>query len=116
MARVQIPPALAQLKNARSYAEQNVALRTLKNETIGHVQKKEKWIELGILEPIVKVLALNRTPVQPNGKDSQTSSAPTRDLSEEQLARLQALELLGIFASGKDHEYIPLRPMYCGHQ
>lgn len=102
MARVQVQPVLAQLGNASSFAEQNVALRTIKNETIGHIQKKERWVELGALDPIVAVLATSRSPVQPNGKDIRGSSTPARDLSAEEFARLQALELLGIFASGED--------------
>jgi len=100
MARAQA--LLAQVRNPRCYADQTAALRALKNETVGHVQKKERWVELGVLEPIVKALAASRPPAKMNGKDSRANHAPPRPVSEEELARLQALELLAVFASGMD--------------
>ncbi len=92
---------LAQLRRASSYADQIAALRTLKNETIGHIQKKEKWVRLGALEPVVKVLVAARSPAKLNGKDSRAGHVAIRPLSEKELTRLQALELLAVFASGK---------------
>jgi len=101
MARVQLHPVLAQLRNSRSYADQLTALRTLKSETVGHVQKKESWVELGVLEPIVGLLQDNRTPAKSNGKSNSASPAAARPLSDDEVVRLQALEVLAIFASGR---------------
>lgn len=79
--------------------EQTAALRSLKNEVIGHVQKKEAWIKLGVLEPIVRTLASARSPGKLNGKDAGVP-LPERPLSEEESVRLQALQLVASFANG----------------
>lgn len=106
MARVQSPPILSQIRVARSYGEQSDALQALKNEIIGHVQKKEKWVEAGVLEPVVKILASSRTPAKLNGKESRSHVSPTRPLSEDETARLHALQLLASFANGETIHYI----------
>ncbi len=102
MARVNVPPLLSRLQSARCFADQIEALRSLKNETVGHVQQKEKWVRLGALELVVKVLVVARPPARLNGKDSRASHVPARPLTEEEQGRLQALELLAIFASGRE--------------
>ncbi|KAL1894541.1 hypothetical protein Sste5346_005776 [Sporothrix stenoceras] len=81
---------LENLRTAQSYTAQTQALQALKNETVGHVMKKEKWVELGVLLPIVKVILPERP--------SNWLAGDGREADD--LARLQALELLGIFASG----------------
>lgn len=100
MARIQSPSILAQIRSARSHSDQAAALRTLKNEIIGHSQKKGKWVELGVLDPVVKILSSNRSPAKLNGKESRTHVAHPRPLSEEESVRLQALQILASFASG----------------
>lgn len=99
MARLSNPPVLSQLSGARSYAEQTSALRALKNDVVGHAQKKEILAGLGALEPIVKILNAARTPAKVNGKDAR----PNGDagwMSEEEAVRLQALQILASFANG----------------
>ncbi|CAK7202923.1 hypothetical protein SEUCBS139899_005650 [Sporothrix eucalyptigena] len=103
---------LENLRAAQSYAAQTQALSALKNETVGHVMKKEKWVELGVLPAIFKVLLPERPANWPaddqpsssrtgNSHSRQPSSVtPPDNLPAGDLARLQALELLGIFASG----------------
>ena len=108
MARLQLHPVLAQLRNSRSYADQLSALRTLKSETVGHVQKKETWVQLGVLEPIVKLLEDNKAPAKLNGKNHGTGPFAMRPLNDDEVIRLQALEVLAIFASGRlSHDPIP---------
>ena len=112
---------LENLRTAQSYTAQIQALRALKNETVGHVMKKEKWVELGVLRPIVKVILPERPSnwLTVDGRGSSgsgeregsprsgsshirrpSSATPPDNLPADDLARLQALELLGIFASG----------------
>ncbi|KAK3387666.1 armadillo-type protein [Podospora didyma] len=110
MMGVSIPPIFAQLRNARSYLEQANALRALKNDTIGHSQRKEKWVEYGILEPLVKILYSSRSPARSNSKESLPGRAePPRALAHEELVRLLCLQLLASFASGGP-AYLP--PIY----
>lgn len=100
MARPQNSPILAQLRSAKTYPEQAAALQVLKNEVVGHIQKKEAWISLGVLEPIVLTLCSSRSPSKPNGKDARPQLA-WRPLADEDSVRQQALQLIASFASGK---------------
>ncbi|PFH61549.1 hypothetical protein XA68_17052 [Ophiocordyceps unilateralis] len=108
MARPQDSSILALLLSAKSYPEQAAALRMLKNQVIGHIQKKEAWVALGVLDPIVSTLSeSSRSPARHNGKDARSQFAiPT--LSDEETVRLQALELIASFASGGPAFLAPL--------
>ncbi|KAJ0165054.1 Uncharacterized protein CTA2_12481 [Colletotrichum tanaceti] len=99
MARLSNLPILSQLLSARGFAEQTSALRALKNDVVGHAQKKEMWAGLGALDPVVEILNAARSPVKFNGKDTRPSASP-RWVSEEETLRLQALQLLVSFANG----------------
>ncbi|KAM0199942.1 hypothetical protein ACHAPA_004314 [Fusarium lateritium] len=107
MARAHSHPILAQLRNARSLPEQTAALRALKNEVVGHVQRKEQWVGLGVLDPIVGALTSSRSPVKPNGKDSRVLLTQ-RPLTDEESVRLQALQLVASFANGGPAFLAPL--------
>ncbi|OAA70472.1 Armadillo-type fold domain containing protein [Cordyceps fumosorosea ARSEF 2679] len=99
MTRPQSSPILAQLRGAKTFSEQTAALRALKNEIVGHVQRKEEWVAVGVLEPIVRTLAATRSPLRANGRDTRQPAA-TRTLSDEESVKLQALQLIGSFAMG----------------
>lgn len=99
MARPQSPPILAQLRSAATIPEQAAALRALKNDIVGHVQKKEQWISFGVLEPIVMTILPERPHAKLNGK-GRNGPFCSRPLSEEDTAKLQALQLLASFAHG----------------
>jgi hypothetical protein len=101
MARIQSPPVLSQIRVARSYAEQAAALRALKDEIIGHVQRKEWWVQNGILESLVKILQNNaRPPPRSNGKDRSQIEQPGT-LAEDDTVRLLSLQLLASFTYGE---------------
>ncbi|XWW98610.1 hypothetical protein V2A60_006610 [Cordyceps javanica] len=99
MTRPQSSPILAQLRGAKTFPEQTAALQALKNEIVGHVQRKEEWVSVGVLEPIVRSLASARTNLKMNGKDIR-QPATMRPLSEEDSVKLQALQLVSSFANG----------------
>ncbi|POR31868.1 Armadillo repeat-containing protein 8 [Tolypocladium paradoxum] len=107
MARPQNSPVLAQLRSAKTYPEQTAALQVLKNEVVGHIQKKEEWIGLGVLDPIVITLSSSRSPSKPNGKDARTQLV-WRPLSDEDSVKLQALQLVASFANGGPAFLAPL--------
>jgi hypothetical protein len=109
MARVQTPPVLSQIRVARSYSEQATALRALKDEVVGHIQRKEWWVQNGILESLVKILQNNvRSPTRANGKEPGQIGQPV-PLSEEELVRLLSLQLIASFAYGG----LTLHPISC---
>ncbi|KAF3766239.1 hypothetical protein M406DRAFT_277069 [Cryphonectria parasitica EP155] len=94
---VALPTALF----SQDQSEQLSALRSLKNDIVGHAQKKEKWIEAGILEPLVKILNTSRAAVRPSRRDSRgyTQSSP-RSLTGDEAVRWQALQILASFSNG----------------
>lgn len=84
--------------------EQLSALRSLKNDIVGHVQKKERWIEKGVLEPIVRILLTSRPAAKPSRIDSRgPAQLSPRLLTAEESIRLQALQILASFANGNGH-------------
>lgn len=92
-------PLLAYIRNAGSYSEQATALRSLKNDIVGHAQKKEAWLVQGALEPVVALLqASGSSSKAATGKPGRQTDAHA--LNEEENVRLQALQVLGSFASG----------------
>lgn len=99
MARPQTSPILAQLRSAKTFPEQTAALKALKNEIVGHAQKKGEWIGVGVLDPIVRTLSSGRAPSKLNGKDA-FDVPDFRPLSEEDAVKLQALQLIASFANG----------------
>lgn len=99
MAQSAESPILAQLRAAKTYPDQTAALRALKNEIVGHIQKKEAWISLGVLQPIVRTLSTDPSPNEHNTKDFRLLSS-TVPLSDEDDVKLQALQLVASFANG----------------
>lgn len=92
-------PILAQILHPRTPAEQIIALRALKNEVIGHQQRKETWVGLGILEPIVRASTSKAS--RQNEKSCQEQTWDAGILREEETLRLQALSIIGSLAYGK---------------
>ncbi|PLB45425.1 armadillo repeat protein [Aspergillus steynii IBT 23096] len=105
MTRASTPPVLLQLQTADSPSSQAAALRTLKNETIGHDQRKEAWIRWGIVPTLAKLLAS-----RPSGDKTSTTiseingTASDRDLahpkSEADDVCLQAIIVIGSLVQG----------------
>ncbi|KAI1388779.1 ARM repeat-containing protein [Hypoxylon trugodes] len=77
-----------------SAPEQIAALGFLKNEVIGHIQKKEDWVQHGVLRAIVRIIAPDA--LETDGKDRRQ---PFLTLPDEDNAKLQALQLLASFAN-----------------
>ena len=88
------------LRASRSCSEQIAALQSLKNEITGHTQKKERYVEQGILDQIVRLLQASRSAHDQTRKERRGSISPKRSLSDEEEIRLQALQLLSLIANG----------------
>jgi hypothetical protein len=91
-------PWVAQIRNSRNTAEQVEVLRALKNEIVGHPPQKELVVTLGVLEPIIR-LTFNKNSTRLDGKSHDYSFA-TRPLSEEEMVRLQCLQVIASIALG----------------
>jgi hypothetical protein len=106
------PPILAQIRNSRTPTEQLVALRALKNDLVGHQQKKEMWVGLGVIEPIVRIMTASAAQVKQNGKGGHEYGFAAKPLTEDEMVRLQALYVMGSLAHG-EKIIIFMQPMLC---
>lgn len=95
---------LSELRSPSSPASQVAALRALKNEVVGHEQKKEMWISLGVVTPISHILNTHRGSGKRKHKDTNgvvDHITWSRSRSGEGEARLQAIIIVGSLAHGK---------------
>lgn len=107
MTRPSTPPILSELRSSSSPASQVAALRALKNDIIGHEQKKEMWIGLGVLAPIARILnSPNSSGKKRNYELHGSNFQPKRNGSrtDEEEALLQAIIIIGSLALGKSEE------------
>ena len=97
------PPILSELRSPSSPASQVAALRALKNEIIGHEQKKEMWIGLGVVTPIARILNTHRGSGKRKYKETNGTvehGSRRRSRTDEEEARLQAIIIVGGLAHG----------------
>ncbi|KAI2631956.1 ARM repeat-containing protein [Hypoxylon sp. NC1633] len=78
--------------------EQITALRYIKNEVIGHIHKKEDWLQLGAIPPIVRIISSDT--FETKDKDTRPPSLTLPAFTDDDNAKLQALQLLASFANG----------------
>lgn len=93
------PPWVAQIRNTKNTGDQILALRSLKNELIGHPVKKEAAVESGVLEAVVH-LSTNRVAGRHDGKSHDHTFA-SESLTEEETVRLQGIHVIASIALGK---------------
>jgi hypothetical protein len=98
---------VAQIRNSRNAAEQIEVLRALKNEIVGHPPQKELAVTLGVLEPIIR-LTFNKNGTRQDGKSHDYSFA-SRALSEEDMVRLQCLQVIASIALGESFHLASLK-------
>jgi hypothetical protein len=92
-----------QLKNSRTSEEQIAILKNIKNEIVGHPLKKESAVRQGILDLVVR-LTYNKLGWSKDSKAHDHTFAPMR-LNEEEIVRLQGLQILASIALGEVCEY-----------
>ena len=110
MGRSTIPPALVELSNPSSPEAQIAALQNLKNEIVGHEQRKELAVTYGIVKPLAGLL---RTEARRGGKRrrnvtnghgtglyGETRPSPADWTTEDEL-RFQATLVVGSLANGE---------------
>lgn len=108
MTRPSTPPILSELRSSSSPAGLVAALRALKNEVIGHEQKKEMWIRLGVLAPIANILNSHKGSGKRRHREINGGAPhPKRRSSsaDEEEARLQAIVIVGSFAHGQRADF-----------
>ncbi|KAF2840359.1 ARM repeat-containing protein [Patellaria atrata CBS 101060] len=112
MARPSALPALEELNNASSTSAQVAALRRLKNEIIGHDQRKELVIRQGIVRQLACILgASSKASGKKKSRDLDGAVPGSEDdlaWTEEDEMRLQATFIVGSLASGGPAFVAPL--------
>ncbi|QSZ34514.1 hypothetical protein DSL72_006108 [Monilinia vaccinii-corymbosi] len=96
------------IRNARTTSEQIANLRALKNEIVGYAPKKELAVTMGLVEPVVRLSSNKTSPRTQDGK-AHNHSFSIRPLEEEEMVRLQALQVLGSLAYGGPAFLAPLQ-------
>lgn len=107
MTRPATTPILAELRSPSSPEAQVAALRALKNEIIGHEQRKELWVGLGVVTPLARVLNTRRSGAKRRQKEygGEGGGGGKSELDREHAfadegARLQAILVVGSLAQG----------------
>ncbi|EFR03412.1 armadillo repeat protein [Nannizzia gypsea CBS 118893] len=95
MTKVVSPQLLDDVRNADSTAGRIAALRSLKNDIIGHNQKKQAWTELGIL-PLLSDVLMSRRGVARKPE----FHSPKQNQTEEDEMCFQAITIIGSLALG----------------
>ena len=109
MGRSAIPSALQELARPISPQAQVDALRTLKNEIVGHDQRKELAVQKGLIKPLAGILGAEarkggkRRRSALNGSSSTTAGADGQlavQWTVEEDLRFQATLVAGSLANG----------------
>lgn len=94
-------PSADTIAAIRNPTAQIASLKQLKNDIVGHEQRKELVVKQGILEPLVEILA---APARAAGKRNSANGVSLQQIptawTQEDEARLQATLILGSLASG----------------
>ena len=111
MARTQPPASLQEIRNPTSVAAQIAALRSLKNEIIGHDEKKELVVRHGVVLPLVRNLSASlkgsgkRADREANGHGSGVSDErdpmTNTPWTDEDELRLQTTYITASLARGE---------------
>lgn len=107
MGRSVIPSALAELSHPTTPEAQVNALRTLKNEIVGHDQRKELAVQYGLVKPLANIL---RSEARKGGKrrrsamngssEAQEAERPMEWSIDDEL-RFQSTLVVGSLANGE---------------
>ncbi|KAI1753718.1 armadillo repeat protein [Xylaria castorea] len=101
------PQAIIAQLNASS-VDRVAALRRLKNDVIGDIQKKTLWVQHGLIPHIVKLLLSDDSGRNANGKEARQPFLALDTTAVDETARLQALQLLASFANAGPAFLLPL--------
>jgi hypothetical protein len=117
MGRSTIPPALNELANPSTPEAQLTALQNLKNEIVGHEQRKELAVTHGVVKPLAGLLRAEarkggkRRRNVTNGHSSGLFSDSRKGVEEwstEDELRFQATLVVGSLANGERATYMDI--------
>lgn len=116
MGRTSIPHALSELSNPSTPEAQVNALRNLKNEIVGHEQRKELAVVHGIVKPLAGLLKGGiRKGGNKRGKSGEinrggsTTAGSDNEWDVEDELQFQATLVVGSLANGKSLQEVAFR-------
>lgn len=109
MGRSTIPSALLELANPSSPEAQVRALRNLKNEIVGHEQRKELAVVHGVVKPLAGLLRTEtrkggkrrRVVTNGSGREREAEREVVAEWTGEDELRFQATLVVGSLANGE---------------
>lgn len=108
MSNLDVPNIVLNIRNPPSIEDQILALKALKNHIIGSQQRKDVWVASGVLEGVVVAATCEATSSVGGQIINEESFVLAASLTNPENVRLQALAVLGSFASGRDQHTLPL--------
>lgn len=100
MIRPTTPGLLEELQSPKSLTSQTNALKALKNEVVGHDDKKALWVRLGALVPVIQIIESSRSSGKQRRRELNGTDVSGKHLTDIEEARLQAIVIVDSFARG----------------
>lgn len=107
MSSLDVPNIVSNIRSPPSIEDQILALKALRNDIIGNQQRKDVWAASGVLEGVVEAATWEVTSSVGGQSIKEDAFVLAASLTNPENVRLQALAVLGSFASGKDQRTLP---------
>ena len=104
---------ISQLRDPNSTQEQIAALKLLRNDVIGNQQRKDAWMSTGVLQAVVEAATPRHSYGAPGHQRIEDETWSSQSvLNDSENVRLQALAVLGSFASSMMPYLAPSKASY----
>lgn len=107
MSSLDVPSIVLNIRSPPSIEDQILALKALRNDIIGNQQRKDVWAASGVLEAVVDAATWEATSSVGGQSIKEDAFVVAASLPNPENVRLQALAVLGSFASGRDQHTLP---------
>ena len=98
---------VSNIRSPSSIEDQILALKVLRNDIIGNQQRKDVWAASGVLESVVEAARWEATSSAGGQSIKDDAFVLAASLMNPENIRLQALAVLGSFASGRNQHTLP---------
>lgn len=112
MSSLDVPNIVSSIRSPASIEDQILALKALRNDVIGNQQRKVVWAASGVLEGVVEAATWEATSSVGGQSIKEDGFVLAASLTNPENVRLQALAVLGSFASGRDQHTLPPDILY----
>ena len=107
MSSQDVPNIVSNIRSPSSIEDQILALKALRNDIIGNQQRKDVWAASGVVEGVVEAATRKATSTVGGQSNKEDAFVLAASLTNSENIRLQALAVLGSFASGRNQHTLP---------